>query len=117
MIITFSNTILIVCFILIWIKQVCILFHIEIIGIRLANDAELKGRLELLVRNQSGVQQWLAVCALGNENDDIRWNHQAAWVACRQLGYHGGMARFFFSVANRYQVNDIRCGDGKILYK
>ena len=109
----------IVLYISIWIQQVCILFHTKILGIRLENDAELRGRLELLVRKQFGVGQWLAVCAYGRESDDFRWNEQAAWVACRQLGYHGGMARFFnsFSVSNGYRVNDIRCGNGKILCK
>ena len=102
----------------IWIYQLRILFHTEILGIRLANDAELKGRLELLVSDQPGGKQWLAVCfegAFAHLGLDIIWNYQAAWVACRQLGYNGGRATVYdgFSVANGKRVNDINCEDGK----
>ncbi|XP_072021628.1 uncharacterized protein [Amphiura filiformis] len=55
--------------------------------------------LELLYQNQ-----WIAVCS---------WNSQAAWVACRQLGYYGGRnAVRVLSDSSDSTVNNVRCGDG-----
>ena len=110
---------LIVLHILIWIQSVRIVFHTEILGIRLANNVELEGKLELLVEvEHGGEQEWLAVCYEGVRWHGIEWNNQAAWVACRQLGYDGGMAEFIYGYRDpdEKRVNNIMCEDGKILY-
>ncbi|XP_072031630.1 scavenger receptor cysteine-rich domain superfamily protein-like isoform X2 [Amphiura filiformis] len=68
-----------------------------------------EGRLEMLYKGQ-----WLPLCYDGVMSNDIEWNNQAAWVACRQLGYYGGRSKIYdgLSVNSSLKVMDVRCGDG-----
>ena len=58
-------------------------------------------------------EEWIAVCADGTGYDK-KWNNQAVWVVCRQLGHYGGKATFLktLSVEGDWKVDDVRCGDG-----
>ncbi|XP_072031641.1 scavenger receptor cysteine-rich domain superfamily protein-like [Amphiura filiformis] len=68
-----------------------------------------EGRLEMLYKGL-----WLPLCYDGVMSNDIEWNNQAAWVACRQLGYYGGRSKIYdgLSVNSSLKVMDVRCGDG-----
>ena len=81
--------------------------------LRLSNDATGEGRLEMWYNNE-----WFVVCYQGDEDDDHSWNDQAATVACRQLGYDGGIATIYESLSINndnpvgQKANDVRCGNG-----
>ncbi len=54
----------------------------------------------------------IPVCYDGGD-DDQYWTAQNAWVACRQLGYHGGRSIAYESEHDGLIVKDVRCGQGK----
>ncbi|XP_072039610.1 neurotrypsin-like [Amphiura filiformis] len=86
-------------------------FNVDDIYITRYGDEPIwNGRIGVLT-----YKEWRPVCQnVVYGTDDTEWNHQAAWVACRQLGYQGGKATSYpgFSVHSERKVFDVQCGDG-----
>ncbi len=104
--------------------MLCDILHcsVDLLDVRLVHEDSYEatvglseGRLEVSYRDN-----WIPVCFYGGgmRDQDYWFNNQAAWVACRYLGFYGGRRKRYqgVSVMNELTVNDIRCRNGKLCY-
>ncbi len=64
----------------------------------------------------SGDSTWYPVCNSYTVQGGAvwYWDHQEAWVTCRDHGYHGGRKSVYSGVPSTgLKVYNVSCGDGK----
>ena len=68
-------------------NQGFISLFLDISDIRLIGPSRNIGRVETLYDNT-----WIPICGCGTADDSVEWNDAASDLACKHLGFEGGVA-------------------------
>ena len=87
---------------------------LDISDIRLIGPSRNIGRVEAFYDDT-----WIPICRRGTADDAVEWNDAASYLACKHLGFEGGVAYNEYgdnlglssSVPNR--VHDFECENGR----